>query len=104
MEFPRYVFTSPGPEKHGADTVGTKLVIDDDEYNAAIDAGFYDTSFEAIDAAKNPKVEEPKPEEIVKDKPADSNLSAKAEKLGIKIDKRWSAGRLAEEITKAEEA
>lgn len=104
MEFPRYVFITPGPEKHGADTVGTQLVIDEDEYDAALKAGFYGTSFDAIDSAKTTKAEAPKAEEPVKDKPAEYALVAKAEEIGIKVDKRWGTDRLAEEIAKAEEA
>lgn len=108
MEFPRYVFTSPGNLSAGwGRTYGEEIVNDDAEYEAALNAGFYGTLAEAFEAAKNPKpanVEKPKQEEPVKDKITETSLIAKAEFLGIKVDKRWGAEKLAAEIAKAEEA
>lgn len=107
MEFPRYVFTSPGNLSAGwGRTYGEEIVNDDAEYAAALKAGFYGTLPEAFEAAKNPKpakAEEPKAEEPVKDNAAEPDLVAKATALGIKVDKRWGPDRLAKEIAKVEE-
>lgn len=91
MDFPRYVFTSPGNLSAGwGRTYGEEIVNDAAEYDAAIKAGFYGTLPEALEAAKNPKkAEEAKSEEPAKDKTAEPDLVAKAEALGIKVDKRW---------------
>jgi hypothetical protein len=112
MDFPRYVFTSPGNLSAGwGRTYGEEIVNDEAEYEAALKAGFCGTLSEALEGAKNPKKPEPvkaedsKAEEAKADELADTEiagLKAKAESLGIKIDNRWKAGRLAEEIAKAE--
>lgn len=103
MEFPRYVFTSPGNLSAGwGRTYGEEIVNDDAEYEAALKAGFYSTLPEAFEAAKNPKPA--KAEEAKADKPAKPDLKAKAIALGIEVDNRWGPDRLAEEIAKVEEA
>ena len=70
MEFPRYVFTSPGPEKIPGGSYGTELVNDQDEFDDAIAAGFFATMPEALeDAKKEPEEkEEPVAAESVEEK------------------------------------
>lgn len=62
MDFPRYVFTSPGPEKVKEGSYGTRLVSDENEYESAIKAGFCFTMMEAINGDKGGTGKEGKPE------------------------------------------
>lgn len=106
MEFPRWVFTSPGDVKLPGKSYGQQIVNDEDEYNAALAAEWHGTLLEALDAVNKPVV--PKTDTVKAEvpvvEPKQDALIAKAEKLGIKVDKRWGAEKLAAEIAKAEEA
>lgn len=55
MEFPRLVYTSPGPDKCQGGTYGYELVKDKESHDAAIKAGFFDTVPEALEGAKPSK-------------------------------------------------
>jgi hypothetical protein len=56
LEFPRFVFTSPGPLPCNGGTYGEKIVQDEDEHEAALKAGFFSTLPEALeDALTAPK-------------------------------------------------
>ena len=55
MEFPRLVFTSPGDQKIDGGSYGYEVTNDQEEYDAAIKAGFFPTVPEAVEAFKNPK-------------------------------------------------
>ncbi|MFA5379101.1 MAG: hypothetical protein WC455_25320 [Dehalococcoidia bacterium] len=79
MDFPRYVFTSPGPEKIKEGSYGTRLVSDQDEFDSAIKAGFFETMPEAVESTKD----KPKSTEIKKADPeADPNPEPEAPKRG----------------------
>lgn len=55
MEYPRFVFTSPGPLSCGhGKTYGEHLVSSDDELAAALAAGFFATLPEALDPTAAP--------------------------------------------------
>ena len=57
MEYPRFVFTSPGPLSCGhGKTYGEHLVSSDDELAAALAAGFFATLPEALDPPAAPVV------------------------------------------------
>lgn len=67
MEYPRFVFTSPGPLSCGhGKTYGEHLVSSDDELAAALAEGFFASLPEALDPpaapAKAPSEPEPAPE------------------------------------------
>ena len=59
MEFPRLVFTSPGPFACNGGTYGHVPVKDGSEYEAALKAGYHPTVPEALAAGKKPKAAEP---------------------------------------------
>jgi hypothetical protein len=59
MEFPRLVFTSPGPFTCNGGTYGHVPVKDSSEYEAAMKAGYHPTVPEALEAGKKPKAVEP---------------------------------------------
>jgi hypothetical protein len=116
MEFPRFVFRSPGARtfKPGI-TYDYRTVTGPEEMDAALACGWSATRDEALNPAEKPKVESkaaPK-EEPVEPVPADDPLElAKmdmdqlrqvAEQLGIEVDKRWGEKRLRAEIEKAAE-
>ncbi|MCK9358161.1 MAG: hypothetical protein M0R22_13625 [Dehalococcoidia bacterium] len=50
MEYPRFVFISPGANKCNGGTYDHELVKDAAEHKAAISAGFSDTVTEALEA------------------------------------------------------
>ena len=55
MEYPRFVFTSPGPLSCGhGKTYGEHLVSSDDELAAALAAGFFASLPEALDPPAAP--------------------------------------------------
>jgi len=57
MEFPRFVFTAPGPLRCNGGTYGQHIVADQTHYDAAIKAGFFATLPEAlVPPAKKVKV------------------------------------------------
>ena len=64
MDFPRFVFTSPGSETCQGGTYGSELVADQSEYDAAIEAGFFGTLPEALAQAAKP-AEDPEPSPVV---------------------------------------
>jgi len=55
MQFPRVVFIVPGPLPRHKGTFGQEVVKDQDDFDAAIRAGFFETLPEAIEAHDNPK-------------------------------------------------
>lgn len=57
MDFPRLVYTSPGPADCQGGTYGYEKVEDEKEFKAAIAAGFFETVPEALAAKKE---DEPK--------------------------------------------
>lgn len=72
--------------KYAAD--GRSIVVDDADAEEALGEGWY-----------NSPADVPDPDDGLTG--GDADLKAEAEALGIKIDKRWSDKRLAEEIAKA---
>ena len=75
MEFPRFVFVSPGDMKCQGGSVDAELVKDQTEFDIAISSGYSATIPEALEEMgkvkeamakaiepEAPKVEEPKPE------------------------------------------
>jgi hypothetical protein len=106
MDFPRLVFTSPGPNSCNGGTYGYELVKDEGEYESALKAGFFGSVPEALSkkAAKAPELkQEAKPEDKPEADQIDA-LRAKAEALGIAVDRRWGEAKLIAEIAKAKEA
>ena len=47
-DFPRFVFTSPGPCACQGGTYGAELVQNEKEFEAALSAGFFETVPEAL--------------------------------------------------------
>ena len=52
MEYPRFVFISPGSNKCNGGTYDHEVVKDAIEHKAALDAGFSDSVPEALEASK----------------------------------------------------
>jgi hypothetical protein len=73
--------------KYAAD--GRSLVVDDADAEEALGEGWYDSPADIPDPDAEPEADD-----------IDA-LRAQAEELGVKVDKRWKAERLAEEIAKA---
>ena len=57
MEYPRFVYISPGETKCVGGTFGHELVKDEAEHKAALAAGFSDGIPEALESAKKAKEE-----------------------------------------------
>jgi len=73
MDFPRWVFTSPGPLECNGGTYAQELVKSKEEYDAALEADFKGTLPEALKA----KVKE-------KEKP-ESGEKAESESQGVVV-------------------
>lgn len=52
MEYPRFVFISPGPNKCNGGTYGHEIVQNENEHKAAIEAGFSDSVTDALESSK----------------------------------------------------
>lgn len=57
MEYPRFVFISPGSTKCNGGTCDHELVQNEKEHKAALDAGFSDTVSDALESSKSVKAE-----------------------------------------------
>lgn len=55
MDYPRFVFISPGSQKCQGGTYGHEVVHDEKEHKAALDAGFSDSVPDALESAKKTK-------------------------------------------------
>lgn len=58
MEYPRFVFISPGSNKCNGGTYDHEVVKDASEYKAALDAGFSDSVPEALEAVEKIKADD----------------------------------------------
>lgn len=103
MDFPRVVYIVPGPHPRHGGTYGQELVEDQDDFDAAIEAGFYATLPEAIEAHDNPKPKEPEvpsgPKAV--DEMSKAELVAKLTELGVEFDKTAKKADLALLLTKS---
>ena len=61
MEYPRFVFISPGRNKCAGGTYDHELVLNIIEHKAAIDAGFSDSVPEALEAADKIRADDADP-------------------------------------------
>ena len=116
MDFPIFVFTSPGPLACGfKQTYGQEIVTSQEDYDSALKAKFYPTIPEAIEAFKRiPEPDKAPDPPIASESPApafpgkkvmpSSETLAKAQELGISVDGRWGQDRLLQEIADVEEA
>jgi hypothetical protein len=100
LNFPRFVFTSPGPLACNGGSYGEHIVEDQKEFDSAMDAGFFPTLPEALAGSKKPK--EAKPSTPAADPSEKAKLIARARELGIKADERWGIPNLQSAIAKAE--
>lgn len=88
MKNPKMLFKSPG--QHDWEGISHDwMICEASDAAKHIEAGWYNTIFDARDAAKTPIA------------PARADMEAEAVKLGIKVDGRWSNARLLTEIAKA---
>jgi hypothetical protein len=58
MEYPRFVFISPGAQKCNGGTYDHEIVKDEKEHKAALSAGFSDSVPEALEAVEKIKSED----------------------------------------------
>jgi len=93
--YPRLVYRTPGPHLLPGGTYDHKAVADEGELSDALEAGWFATVPEAV-AGK--RVAAPVADDAP---PTRAELEQKATELGIKVDGRWSEGRLGSEIAKA---
>jgi len=121
MDFPRFVFTSPGPLACGfKQTYGQEIVTSQEDYDSALKAGFFSTIPEAIEANKvhgsvttglavvQPVLDPPEVVSVASTElPASlegkEKLVAKAISLGIKIKGNWGEKALTKAIEEAED-
>lgn len=112
-KYPQGLFRLPGNDQIvDREPFGGLVVHSDEEYAAAVDAGWKDTPDEARAAFVQPvpdAVPDPAPDPVpaVSDIPPDDapptrdEMERKAAELGIKVDRRWSDKRLGDAIAAA---
>ena len=61
MEYPRFVFISPGAQKCNGGTYDHEIVQNEAEHKAAIDAGFSDSVPDALESVETIKVKRGRP-------------------------------------------
>lgn len=98
MEFPTFVYRCPGPYAGPAfgsvgTTYGTRDVADAADLEAALADGWHSTLLAAAEAALGLRAAPVAPDE---QEPADdapptrAEMIEQAERIGLKVDKRWS--------------
>lgn len=93
--FPRFVYLNNGPLSRAGGTYDSALVVNEMEYSAALDAGWFDNLQDAIDAPvaeKIPAIDAP---------PTRKEMDIKAASLGLKVDGRMSDKTVLSMIEKA---
>ena len=104
MDFPALVYRCPGPHigPQGT-TYGAELVRNEAEFAAALSAGLFATLPAAVEAFLSPPQAVPELQAIPDDDapPTREELEKEAERLGIRVDRRWGDKRLLDEIEKA---
>lgn len=104
MDFPRFVFTAPGPLECMTGTYGELIVNDQSEYDAVLEAGYCTTLPEALDAINEVTraLDTVKSDDVLTAKSdAITLLKEQASELDIKIDPKWGEKRIATEIAKS---
>lgn len=89
MQFPKMVYTSPGPYECKGGTFGCEAVKDENEFNSAIDAGFFATLPEAVEEHKNKKqvngiIENKKEKPVISEPKVATSETISAQKRGRK--------------------
>ena len=93
MEFPTFVYKCPGPHFGPPKTTyGTLDVADDSDLSAALKNGWHMTLKEAVDDFLGNKDNKP---------PTREEMLQQAEKVGLKVDKRWSNETLLAAVNEA---
>lgn len=99
-DFPTIVYRCPGPYAGSLGTTYASLGCDDqDALDAALADGWHQTMPEAIEAFRKPVVAAPVAEPVPDDAPPTrGEMLEQAERIGLKVDKRWNDARLYERI------
>lgn len=97
-QFPRFVFRDGGLTERAGGTYSHELVHDEDEYFAALGAGWYGNLQDAIDAPNRAKEDN---EYETDAPPTREEMESKAKELGIKFDGRIGDKKLLALIEKA---
>ena len=93
--YPTIVYRCPGPYAGSCGTTFATLGCEDQEtFDAAVASGWHATMPEAIEAFLRP-AEEPVADD---EPPTRAEMLEQAERIGLKVDKRWSDARLYERI------
>jgi hypothetical protein len=103
MNFPTFVYKSPGPHNaaKGGKTYGYIVVEDEQEFKQKLAEGWFATSDEAM----NPKAADPVPEPVENVAPPNrAELESMARELGVKFDRRTSDKKLLQLIDQKLEA
>lgn len=93
MNFPTFVYKSPGPHNaaKGGKTYGYIVVEDEKEFKQRLAEGWFATSDEAMNPKPAAPVFEPEEDNAP---PTRSELESMARELGVKFDRRTSDKKL----------
>lgn len=102
MDFePTIVYKASGPHQRLGGTFDYKGVNTQEEFDAAIEAGWYATLEEAIAPKRIQEQKDPTPEPANDGAPTRAELEQKANELGLKFDGRTGDKKLGEMIAEA---
>lgn len=98
MSFPTIVYRCPGPYPGSCGTTYATLgCYDQQQFDDALQDGWHATMPEAIESFQRPAAAAVKP--VADDEPPTrAEMLEQAERIGLKVDKRWSDARLYERI------
>jgi hypothetical protein len=102
VSFPTIVYRCPG-EHFGPNGTTYKSigVNDEDQLQSALSDGWSKTLIEAVIEFIEPKEVLDSAKEVSSSAPTRDEMIQQADKIGLKIDRRWSDARLVEKINEA---
>lgn len=102
MSFPTIVYKCPGahfgPNGTTYESIG---VNDESQLQSAVQDGWSKTLIEAVIEFIEPKESLDSAKEVSSSAPTRDEMIQQADKIGLKIDRRWSDARLVEKINEA---
>jgi len=102
MEFPVFVYRCPGAHFGPSGTsYESTCVNDEDQLQSALKDGWSKTLVEAVISFIEPKKSIDSAKEISNFAPTREEMLQQADKIGLKIDRRWSDAKLIDKINEA---
>lgn len=102
MEFPVLVYRCPGAHFGPNGTTYESMGVNDEsQLQSAVQDGWSKTLIEAVIEFIEPKEVLDSPKEVSNSAPTREEMLQQADKIGLKIDRRWRDAKLIEKINEA---